>query len=52
MDYFDDKSKVVCDKNCDNGLKVPPAQQNLTKIEITSWLVSAYNFYSRVVKDW
>ena len=22
-----------------------------TKIEITSWLVSAYDFYSRVVKD-
>ena len=23
----------------------------LTDIEITSWLVSAYDFYSRVVKD-
>ena len=31
LDYFDDKSKVVCDKNCDNCLKVPPAQRNLTK---------------------
>ena len=31
MDYFDDKSKAVCDKNCDNCLKVPPAQRNLTK---------------------
>ncbi len=31
MDYFDDKSKVVCDKNCDNCLKIPPTQRNLTK---------------------
>ncbi|XP_028418503.1 uncharacterized protein LOC114543889 [Dendronephthya gigantea] len=31
MDYFDDKSKVVCDKNCDNCLKMPPTQRNLTK---------------------
>ena len=23
----------------------------VTEIEITSWLVSAYDFYSRVVKD-
>ena len=31
MDYFDDKSKVFCDKNCDNCLKIPPTQRNLTK---------------------